>query len=237
MEAFAAIYIDVKGTQNQLHAVLEPVMERYGAAPLEEQLDFRGNLVDFVRLYAFLSQVMPFADPELEKLYTFARLLLRKLPANREELPLEIRQQIDLDSYRVQRTGSGSISLKRGNGNLDPMAAKDDAHVLLPDEVEMLSAIIQELNEHFGTDFSEEDRVFIEQLEACLAENTALNASARVNPPENARLTFNHVVSDTLQEMIDSNFKFYKQITDDAEFAGFLIDWLFQRYLKTKSGT
>jgi hypothetical protein len=43
--------------------------------------------------------------------------------------------------------------------------------------------------------------------------------SIRVNTPENARLTFDHVVGDRLQEMIDSNFKFYKQITDDPEFA------------------
>jgi type I restriction enzyme R subunit len=56
--------------------------------------------------------------------------------------------------------------------------------------------------------------------------------AVRVNPPENARLTFDHVVNDKLQEMIDSNFKFYKQITDDREFAKYFLDWLFERYLE-----
>ena len=37
-----------------------------------------GCLVDYVRLYAFLSQIITFADADLEKLYVFARLLLRR---------------------------------------------------------------------------------------------------------------------------------------------------------------
>jgi len=74
--------------------------------------------------------------------------------------------------------------------------------------------------------------VFIEQLETKLYEDAALWASVQVNAPENARLTFNHVAEDRLQDMIDTNFKFYKQITDDSEFAKFLFDWLFDRYRK-----
>ncbi|MDQ3828942.1 MAG: hypothetical protein M3361_06475, partial [Candidatus Tectomicrobia bacterium] len=84
-----------------------------------------------------------------------------------------------------------------------------------------------------GTDFTEEDKVFIKQLEQKLAADPALEASIRVNPPENARLTFNHVVNDRLQEMIDANFKFYKQVTDDPEFAKVFLDWLFERYRGT----
>ena len=36
-----------------------------------------------------------------------------------------------------------------------------------------------------------------------------------------------------LQEMIDTNFKFYKQITDDPEFSRMFFEWLFDRYLKS----
>jgi type I restriction enzyme, R subunit len=61
--------------------------------------------------------------------------------------------------------------------------------------------------------------VFIRQLEERIAHDPALAASIKVNPPEDARLTFNQVVNDKLQDMVDSNFKFYKQITDNANFA------------------
>ena len=56
-----------------------------------------------------------------------------------------------------------------------------------------------------------------------------------LNPPENARLTFEHVVNDQLQEMIDANFKFYKQVNDDEDFAAHFIGWLFDRYYKKKT--
>jgi len=34
----------------------------------------------------------------------------------------------------------------------------------------------------------------------------------------NARRTFDHVANDTIRELIDMNFKFYKQINDDLQF-------------------
>ena len=61
-----------------------PVVERFQALSEEEQHDFRGQLTDYVRLYAFLAQVLTFADADLEKLYVFARHLRRLLPADRE---------------------------------------------------------------------------------------------------------------------------------------------------------
>ncbi|MEK9163832.1 MAG: hypothetical protein AAB342_00595, partial [Chloroflexota bacterium] len=103
-----------------------------------------------------------------------------------------------------------------------------------PEEIEALAQIIREINQRFSTDFDEEDRTFIEQLESRLTDDAALNASLQANTPENAHLTFNFVVNDRLQEMIDSNFKFYKQIADDKEFASFFLDWLFERYRKGK---
>lgn len=61
-----------------------------------------------------------------------------------------------------------------------------------------------------------------------LAEFTTLGV--KVNVSGNARLTFDHVANDTIQEMIDSNFKFYKQITDDQDFEKYFLGWLFERY-------
>jgi type I restriction enzyme R subunit len=84
--------------------------------------------------------------------------------------------------------------------------------------------------QRFGTDFTEEDKVFIRQLEERLANDTALLASMRGNPPENARLTFDYVVTDRLQDMMDTNFKFYKRVTDDQDFAKYFLDWFFDRF-------
>ena len=227
---FAVIYFDDKATQDKLYAALEPVIERYREALEEDQANFKGLLTDYVRLYAFLSQIITFVDTDLEKLYAFGRLLSRKLPVSLERLPIEIQQNIDVESYRIKQTSKGKITLPRGITEIEPIGPKE-IYSLGHDEMEALSQIIQELNEHFGTDFTEEDKLCIREIEQRLAENTALEASVRVNPPENARLTFDHVVDDLLQDMIDGHFKFYKQVNDDPEFAKTFLDWLFERYL------
>ena len=60
-------------------------------------------------------------------------------------------------------------------------------------------------------------------------------ASFAVNTRENARLTFEHKVHDHVQDMIDTNFKFFKQINDKPEFADFLNDLLFDRYAERRT--
>ena len=234
IDTFASIYFDPKASQEKLHAALVSTVDRYKDATEENRNDFRSVLKDYVRLYAFLSQIITFSDADLEKLYVFARLLLRKLPVKREQLPVEIQQNIDIESYRLQTTHGGSIKLKRGKGELEPIGGGGGAggHT----EIEPLSQIIKEINERFGTDFSEEDKVFVEQWEQKLAGDPALEASIQVNTPENARLTFDHVANDMIQEMIDTNFKFYKQINDNPEFEKFLLDWMFDRYKQRQAG-
>ena len=76
----------------------------------------------------------------------------------------------------------------------------------------------------FGADFTEADKVFIQQLEEKLAGEPALTASVRANTPEDAHLTFDYVVTDRLQDMVDTNFRFYKRITDDREFSRLFLD-------------
>lgn len=232
VDAFANIFFRPGTRQDQLYAALAPTVERFGELSDEERADFRSTLKDFVRLYAFLSQVLTFTDADLEKLYVFARLLWRYLPKLPHDLPREIQQNIDMESYRIQRTFEGGIGLERGPGEVEPLGA-ESKYGPTPEEIEPLSIIIRELNEHFGTDFSEDDQVFVRELEERLVADPALAASVRANTPENARLTFDYVVSDRLQDMVDTNFEFYKRVTDDQEFAKFFLDWLFKRFRKS----
>jgi len=235
LEGFARIYFDPKATQDRLHSALVPVVDRFKEIPADEQRLFRSQCNDYVRLYAFLSQIISFTDAGLEKLYVFCRLLVRKLPVERERLPVEIQQNIDMDSYKLKQTRTGSIGLDRGKHELEPIKKKDVIPPA-PEDIEPLSFIIKELNDRFGTDFNDEDKVFIEQLEQRLGADPALESSMKVNTPENARLTFEHVAGDKIQELIDTNFKFYKQINDDPEFGRFFLDWMFDRYKKREAG-
>ncbi len=231
VEAFARVYFDPKATQDRLYAVLAPVVERFGELSDEEQHDFRGQLTDYVRLYAFLAQVLTFADADLEKLYVFARYLRRLLPADREAPPREVQQNIDMESYRIQQTASERIALERKPGLVDPAGSRT-SHRTAPEEIETLSRIIAELNERFGLNLGPEHRVTLGQMMAKLDDDAGLDAAARVNTRENVRLTFDQKVEHVIQEIVDSNFDLYKRITDDRAFGEMVKNFLFDQYLR-----
>lgn len=234
VNAFAKVYFDKRSTQDRLYAALAPAVERFRELTKEEQQDFRGQLTDFIRLYAFLAQVLTFADVDLEKLYVFARHLRRLLPADRDTLPWEVQQNIDMESYRLQRTSSGRITLERKAGMLQPQSTKG-RYGVAPEELEPLSRIIAELNERFGLNLGPEHRATLGYIMAKLEADPALDASARVNTRENIRLTFDAKVEQVIQEIVDSNFELYKRITDDPEFGDAVKTFLFDLYLHART--
>ena len=231
VDAFAGAYFGAKDKQDRLYARLAPVEARFRLLAPDEQQDFRGQLTDYVRLYAFLSQVLTFSDADLEKLYVFARYLRRRIPANREELPREVQQAIDMESYDLREIASGKIALERKPGLLDPAGTKG-ALPSPPEELETLSRIIAELNDRFGLNLGPEHRVTLGQMMEKLDDDAALDAAARVNTRENVRLTFDQKVEHVIQEIVDSNFELYKRITDDSAFGAALKNYLFDQYLR-----
>ena len=231
VETFARLYFDPKTTQDRLYAALEPARQRFVELDPDEGHDFRGQLVDYIRLYAFLSQVLTFADVELEKLYVFARHLRRLLPAGDRELPREVQQNIDMESFRIQRTSRGRIALDRQARPLDPAGSKPRGGGF-DEELEALSRIIEALNERFGLNLGPEHRVTLEQIRAALDGDAGLDASARVNTRENVRLTFDPKVEDKIQEIVETNFGLYKRITDDPDFGRALKNYLFDDYIR-----
>ncbi len=211
---------------NEADAIRDAFEPYYETTLLSEATD--PNL-----LYEIHTRMLDFgvADPDLEKLYQFCRHLRRLLPTDRAELPREVQQNIDMESYRVQQTGSGRIKLKPRAGQLEPMGTKSKRGGG-EEHLEPLSQIIADLNERYGVHLSEEDRVYLEVAMARLDDDQALDASARVNTRENIRLTFDQKLEDVVQQIVESNFKLYKRITDDQQFGRALADFLFDNYLR-----
>jgi len=231
IDRFAAVCFSEEATQDRLYAELAPVAARIDELANEEKRLFRKSLTEYVRLYAFLAQVLVFSDPDLEKFYVFARHLRRFVHPERDELPLEVQQNIDMESYRIQQTASGSIQLDRKAGRLDPAKSKGP-RAPASEELEPLSRIIAELNERFGVDLGPEHRVTLGQMMEKLDSDDSLDAAARVNTRDNVRLTFDHKVEKVIQQIVDSNFDLYKRITDDRPFGELIKNLLFDQYVR-----
>ena len=232
VDAFAGVYFGAGATQDRLYAALAGPVQRFRDLEPEARSEFRGGLRKYTRLYAFLAQILTFADADLEKLHVFARYVRQLLPGDGTELPREVQQKIDMESYRIQQTGQGGIKLSRGSGTIEPRKAGIHPGGT-QEEIEALSRIIAELNDRFGLNLGPEHRVTLRQMMDKLEEDTALDAAARVNTRENVRLTFDHKVEEVIQGIVDSNFDLYKRITDDQAFGELVKTLLFDQYLRS----
>ncbi len=231
--AFATAFYKPRAVMEKVYATLKPVAERVEASDEADQREFRGLLHRYAELYAFLGQILQFEDAALEQLYQFCRCLLRLLPVPREEQPRELQQFVDVNTIRLVQAAREAITPEPGKGVLEHHKA-GVAGGKPEEQLEPLSQILKVLNERFGTNFTEEDKQFLETLEGKLDADSGMAASFAVNTRENARLTFDHKVRDHVQDMIDTNFKFFKQINDKPEFAQFLNDLLFDRYAERR---
>ncbi|NSW54184.1 MAG: type I restriction endonuclease subunit R [Anaerolineae bacterium] len=229
LNAFAREYFSPNPNQAKLYRIFSPALAHFEQLENADKKACKQFLKKYVRLYAFLGQVARFQDPELEKLYYYAYYLDRLAKLEAEELPLEIIDAIDLESLRVQHTGTSRIDLKQTGATLEPESGlpqgMEDA------EKEALSRIIAELNQRFGTEWTEEDQLrVIEEIERGLDTSLALRNSVAVNTPENAKLTFDDILDDLLQEMIDTHFKFYKQINGNPDLGQRFREIMYTRY-------
>ena len=232
VEAFAKAFIQRTVRLDRLHAALSPAIERFNELHDDDKRRFRGWLTDYIRLYAFLSQILPFKDAGLEKLYAFARHLQRLLIIDGETLPREVQQNIDMESYRLRQTTSGEVNLSRRAGWVDPMTSAPTQGPV-EEDLEPLSRIIAELNKRFGIELGECGHATLAQVARKLEDDTALDAAAKVNTRDNVRESFDHKVNDLLQEVVDSNFDLYKRYTDEPSFGDALRGHLFDLYLRS----
>jgi type I restriction enzyme R subunit len=173
VKEFALIFFNPEEKAEKLQPILDSVVNawRYIAAETRRE-DFRSLLQRFIRLYGFVSQLISFEDIELEELYVFAKNLNRKLPKREKRIPNEIREAVDLDSFRIQETFTGSLPLVNGDSKISGIANGRPQHA--EEEKDFLSNIINALNETYGLNLTDEDKVDLKRIKEKLEENEEL---------------------------------------------------------------
>ncbi|MCY3797106.1 MAG: DEAD/DEAH box helicase family protein [Chloroflexi bacterium] len=233
VDEYCAAFYSKRVKQQDLRVLLAPVVERVQATADEEGAEFRSDLTDYNRLYAFLSQIIPFEDVGLEKLYAFARHLRRLLPADREQLPTEILDNIDIDSYRLRQTSEGSLTPEPRLEMLEPML-ESEKYGASEDRAEPLSEIIQFLNEVFGDEWQQAYKT-VTEVKQEVSRDPGVSNAIRINPPDKARPTVDDAVIDAITKRYKSHFKFFKRVNDDPFVKGFLLDWFFDELRQGKN--
>lgn len=205
---------------DQLHAILSSCAEIFKSDLTEEQqADFRAKVKTYVRLYIFLSQIVPFENPYLERLYIFLNHLQNKLGGDAPiDLAKGILDNIDMDSYRLQLEATTRIVMEQGD-ELKPIPTEMRGGASEP-EMDRLSNILQTFNDRYGAHFEDADKVrqMAENIANDVAKNQELITSLNYSDEQNARITSDKIVGEELLKYITSNFDLYKLYSDNKEF-------------------
>ena len=232
VDAFAKIFYSTHTQPGaKVHAMLEaelqPAFDRFCELEEDAQTEFRDKLAAFVRLYAFLSQIIPYGDSALERLSSYGRALLPHLNLLRTREPIFIGEDVELEYYRLQRMSSGAIILKE----------EEAAYVTSPSEVGTgnpeeekapLSEIIENLNDRFGTNLTDEDRLFFDQIRERAIRDEDIRRTAAANSLDKFSLGIREQIANLMIERMSENDAIVTQYMNDPDFQSVVFSVLSQ---------
>jgi type I restriction enzyme R subunit len=214
---------------------LDPILDSCVSSYVEsldesEQIDFKGKAKTFCRVYDFLSSVLPYTNADWEKLSILLNLLVPKLPAPREEdLSKGILEDIDMDSYRVEKKAAMSVALADEDAEIQPVPTEGGSGKSQP-ELAPLSDILKAFNEQFGTLFTDGDRV-VSRIRDDIAPKVAADAAfrnARANTPHTARMAHDQALNTVMQALLKDDIQVYKAFVENDSFKRFVGDMVYE---------
>lgn len=222
---FCDVYFKPKHRQSAMdhqamNATLDPAVSRFTVRQREDENEaelWRGKTQDYRNLYGFLSQVIPYQDSDLERLYVFLRHLAAKLPRRKSGPAYQFDDDVRLEYYRLQKISEGSISLSDGYARaLD--GPKEVGTGVVRERPVALSQLIDDLNQRFGTDFNQADQLFFDQLTETAIGDERLRQAAQVNPEDKFSLVFTNLLEALMFERMDQNEAIVARYMGDREF-------------------
>ena len=201
----------------ETYAALGPGKARFEAMDDETRAEFRDALTRFVRTYSFVSQIAAFTDPTLERDYIYCRALSLYLRDTGTVERLDLGTEVELTHLRHQMTFSGPLSLTAETGEVRSFYGEGRGSQQELD-LEHLSSIVDVLNDRFGTDLTDVDKLLLDQFEESWVADDELSDQAQNNSLDNFRLVFDRKFLQTIITRADTNDEIYKRILDDEDF-------------------
>ncbi len=222
VEEFARVFYLPRQRQTQrdharMNACIDPAVGRFTELDEEPQEEFRKTLAAYRNLYAFLSQIIPFQDSDLEKLYAYIRFLLKKLPKPDHGPVYDFDDEVALKFYRLQKISDGSIPLEPGKEETISGPTSVGTGVVRGDEIE-LSKLIDILNEQFGTDFKPGDQLFFESIREDAVADANLRQAALANTMENFGYVFRKALEGLFIDRMEQNEEIAAKYMNEEQF-------------------
>ncbi len=142
-----------------------------------------------------------------------------------------------LQYYKLEKKSEGIIYLEDGENEGLEIKVFGGGQVAEP-ETDYLSNIIARLNEKYGTNFSESEKLAVEQISSNLKANKDLDLKAKVNSYDVFKHAFEPQFLNGVIQKYDKNQEFYGKILKDDGFRNKLMDlMMLDIYSSFRDGT
>jgi len=165
----------------RFHQQYNDAIKRDDKSAIDELEMFRKDVGSFVRIYDFMSQILDYEDPELEKRSIYLRLLQALLETENHT------DDIDLTGVtltHIKQIDHGKTNIKLGTDQVGLQASNEVGTGGKHDpEMVAFARVIERLNELFGDeDFTSNQKVsFLEVLLNAILENEVLTHQILAN--------------------------------------------------------
>jgi type I restriction enzyme, R subunit len=166
VDEFASAWFSC-GSHAELAAAVKPAKDRFAARyeaarsrddwAARERLElFRKDAGTFVRMYDFMSQVIDYADTDLEKLSVYLRQLVRVIETDRVTIEVDLS---DLELKRMKQIDQGRASLNLGTQDvaLPVISGAGSGSVNANPQLVRLTEVVERINDLFGGELDPED--------------------------------------------------------------------------------
>ena len=227
LDEFCKEFYSDSESDQRLHPIIDRVVDTFKERLDEDQQDeFKSKIQSFIRMYSYISQISSFGEVKWEKSYVFLRFLNKKLP-KRDTERVSVLDSIDLDSLRIQMMGETNLSLVEEQGEVYGISGESGGGMLEEDKV-LLSDIIQKVNEVFGVNLGDEDRVTLDQIQSRLNSNDDVIKVMKGNNTEDVKKEhFNKVFKDTVIDYHGDRIDFYKNVMNPNVFP-MLVEFMYR---------
>jgi type I restriction enzyme, R subunit len=240
VQEFVTLYLS-GADRTKLDTILDGCVAVYKENLDEDgQVKFKGDAKAFNRTYSFLSSILPYTNPDWEKLSIFLNFLVLKLPAPKEEdLSKGILETIDMDSYRVEKQAAIKVLLPDADAEIEPVPTFGGGHRPEP-EIDRLSNIIRSFNDQFGnvpwTDADRVHKLITEEIPAKVAADRAYKNAMKRPDKQNAKIEHDKALTRVMTGVLNDDAQLFKQFSDNESFRRWLTDTIFALTYKATEG-
>ena len=228
---FCQLFLAENRDEGKLQPPLNAAVDKFvQIVDIEEQKRFRALVNSYICQYAYLAQIINFADANLEEAYLFLKHLYKKLPKDPGE-SVKINELVELEYLRIQFKHEQMPPMVDADAKVPP----PDFDTVAPteDERNILAEIIARVNQQFQINFTEDDKAGLTDLRAKLENDTETQECMHGrNTDADKRVVFEEQFRALQRDFLHRHPEFYRKMSNNPQMRDFIRDQLYVNYPK-----